>query len=140
MPSEFRFLVMCTEPTPRDGAIDLKGVVNTVHLRAEDFPTDLKMFAIVSAIVGKPMWGKSLDLMAWQLDNKGARATLVKYRGTPLIIPEAYGPLCMPYEITVPIWSSGVYGFDLFDRDGVFGKPKGLLATYLYGVTDSPAG
>lgn len=40
----------------------------------------------------------------------------------------------MPYPITIPATSSGIYGFDLFDRDGAFGQPRSLLATYLYSI------
>jgi len=42
--------------------------------------------------------------------------------------------VCLPYQINVPIWTPGIYGFDLFDRDGVFGEKESLLATYLYAV------
>jgi hypothetical protein len=30
----------------------------------------------------------------------------------------------------------GIYGFDLFDREGAFGKPEALLATHLYSIAE----
>ena len=72
--------------------------------------------------------------MAWQLGNKGERETLVKYRGTPLEIPEEKGPSVAPYKISVPIWTPGIYGVELFDREGAFGPKEALLATYMYSV------
>lgn len=95
------------------------------------------MKAVVGAVIRDAMWGKSLDLMAWQLGNNGQRETLVKYRGTPLVIPEMRGAITLPYDVTVPIWwTPGIYGFDLFDREGAFGEAESLLATYLYAVSE----
>lgn len=134
MPCEFRFLVMCLTPTKRDGVVTLSEVVNTLYVPKSSLPTDIRMHAVVGAVLRSPMWGKNLDLMAWQLGNKGERETLVKYRGTPLILPREVGAVCLPYRVSVPIWTPGIYGFDLFDRDGAFGEKERLLATYLYAV------
>lgn len=134
MPSEFRFLIICQQPEQTDGGVNLKQVVDTIRLPEREFPCDLKVFAVIGAVLRESMWGKPLDLMAWQLGNTGERETLVKYRGTPLILPEEIGAVTLPYAITVPVWTPGIYGFDLFDRDGIFGAPERLLATYLYAV------
>lgn len=91
MPCEFRFLVMCLTPTKRDGVVTLSEVVNTLYVPKSSLPTDIRMHAVVGAVLRSPMWGKNLDLMAWQLGNKGERETLVKYRGTPLILPREVG-------------------------------------------------
>lgn len=133
MPDEFRFLLLCLSPQKVGDVVTLGGIVNDI--RADDLPTDIALYAVVGAILRPPHWGKSLDLMAWQLGNKGERETLVKYVGTPLIMPEEAGPVVLPYRINVPIWTPGIYGFDLFDRDGIFGEKEGLLATYLYSVS-----
>lgn len=134
MPSEFRFLVFCREPIKENEGVTLRHVVDTISLSEKNFPSDVQLYAVVGAVLREPMWGKPLDLMAWQLGNTGERETLVKYRGTPLILPEAVGAVCLPYAITVPAWTPGIYGFDLFDRDGVFGTRELLLATYLFAV------
>lgn len=134
MEFDFRFLVMCRTPVNQDGVISLHDVVNTIYLPEDAFPADVKMYAVVGAVLTRAMKGKHLDLMAWQLDKKGARETLVKYRGTPLILPEQIGAVCLPYAINVPALTPGLYGFDLFDRDGAFGQREKLLATYLYGI------
>jgi len=134
MPMEFRFLVICLSPVKGNGIVTLEHVVNTLQVPKASLPTDIGMCAVVGAVLRPPMWGHSLDLMAWQLGNKGERETLVKYRGTPLILPEEVGAVCLPYQVNVPIWTPGIYGFDLFDRDGVFGEKESLLATYLYAV------
>jgi hypothetical protein len=49
-------------------------------------------------------------------------------------MPRENGPVVLPYPVSVPITTPGVYGFDLFDRKGIFGNREALLATYLYGV------
>lgn len=45
------------------------------------------------------------------------------------------GPAVLPYSLTVPVRSTGIHGFDLFDREGVFGPSERLLATYMYSIT-----
>lgn len=134
MPHEFRFLVLCREPINDGGVVTLRDVVSTISLSEGLLPCDIDLFAVVGAVLRDPMWGKPLDLMAWQLGNKGERETLVKYRGTPLILPEQRGAVVLPYKVKVPVWTSGIYGFDLFDREGAFGKTESVLATYLYAV------
>jgi hypothetical protein len=132
---EFRFLLLCRDRSKDEkGAVTLHDVVNTIVVPNDSFPVDIEMFAMVGAIVMKQMWGKSLDLMAWQLGRGGEREPLVMYRGTPLIVPEEIGATVLPYRLKVPITTPGFYGFDLFDREGIFGKPEELLATYIYGV------
>lgn len=134
MPSEFRFLLFCLEPVKSNGVVSLNGVVNTLHVSESDFPTDLVLYAVIGAILRESMWGKPLDLMAWQLGNKAEREKLVKFVGAPLILPEEKGAVVLPYRVSVPIWTPGFYGFDLFDREGIFGPPEHLLATYLYAI------
>lgn len=134
LPCEFRFLVICLHPEKENGMVTLQGVLSNIALPESWFPGDLKVFAVVGAVLREPIWGKVLDLRAWQLGHDGQRETLVGYRGTPLILPQEEGATCCPYPIAVPITCPGIYGFDLFDRDGVFIEKEGLLATYLYAV------
>jgi len=79
VPSEFRFLVLCREPIKEDEGVTLRNVVDTISLHEQDFPCDVQLHAVVGAVLREPMWGKPLDLMAWQLGNTGERETLVKY-------------------------------------------------------------
>jgi hypothetical protein len=134
MPSEFRFLVMCLFPTREGGEIKLNGVINDLSIPADAFPALIDMYAVVGVVLREPMWGKSLDLMAWRIGPTGQREKLDGYVGKPLILPREKGAVCCPFKITVPLSMTGVYGFDLFDREGLFGPAVTLLATYLYGV------
>jgi hypothetical protein len=72
VPNEFRFLVLCRQPTRDGGIITLGDIVNNVHVPEADFPADVRVFAVVGAVLREPMWGKPLDLMAWQLGREGA--------------------------------------------------------------------
>jgi hypothetical protein len=92
----------------------------------------VELAAIVGAILLPEMKGKSLDLMAFRLGKNGEPLSLDGYAGTPLILPKNTGPVVLPYEIKIPIRESGIYGFYLFDRDGVFAPKTDLLATYMY--------
>ncbi len=134
MPSEFRFLIICMGAMQRlaDGHVTLSGVLNDISVTAGGERAELAV--IIGAILRPPMKGKRLDLMAWMLDSKGQREKLPGYAGTPLILPEKTGPDILPYSITIPMPRSGIYGFELFDRDGAFGPKEGLLATYMFGV------
>ena len=136
MPSEFRFLLICLGATHRldDDLISLSGIVNFLECSAND-RTDLA--AIVGVCLRPEMKDKSLDLMAWRLDRTGERQRIPEYAGTPLILPDSVGPAVLPYSISLPTPSSGIYGFELFDRDGAFGPPEALLSTYMFGVTTS---
>jgi hypothetical protein len=125
---------MCRHPINEGGFVTLEQVVDTIRMHESAFHCDVSMIAVVGAVLRRPMWGKSLDLMAWQLGKTGERETLVQYRGTPLILPESVGAVCLPYPIVVPAWNPGIYGFELFDRDGCFGTREHLLATYLYAI------
>jgi hypothetical protein len=129
----FRFLVVCNHATEENELFTLRQVLDSITMDESAFPFDLQCTAAIGVVLEPHMWGKSLHLMAWQLGKNGERETLVKYRGTPLILPnELIGALTLPYEISVPIWNPGIYGFDLFDPTGIFGQPESLLATYLY--------
>lgn len=132
--NEFRFLVMCRFPSKDGGKVILEDIINNIVV--PKFPATIEMFAVVGAIVRPELQGKRLDLMAWQVGMDGSgRQKLDGYVGTPLIIEQgAKGAVCMPYPIKVPVSKPGIYGFDLFDREGAFGKPASLLATYLYAV------
>ena len=133
MPNEFRFFLLChgvesVEHVP--GAV-LRGVVNSiVQLENEATP----LFAVVGAIVAPSMSNKALDMMVWRLDRTGERQTIPGYVGTPLILPKCLGPQVMQYSFALPTPTKGIYGAELFDRDGAFGKREALLATYMFGV------
>ncbi len=77
LPCEFRFLVVCLHPEKDDGGVTLQGVLSTIALPDSWFPGDLKVYAVVGAVLREPMWGKALDLMAWQFGRHGQRETLV---------------------------------------------------------------
>lgn len=134
MPSEFRFLVMCLGATQTldDRHVTLSGIVNELECRADE---RVELGAMVGVVLRPPMKGKSLDLMVWKLDKKGEPDRLPDYVGTPLILPHGLGPSVLPYSIKVPIRETGIYGFYLFDRDGVFGEARKLLATYMFSAT-----
>jgi hypothetical protein len=131
MPNEFRFLVICQGATQRldDHLVTLTGIVNTLEATAGERS---ELAAVVGAVVHPEWKGKRLDLMAWRLGKKGERLALPDYAGTPLILPEARGPQVMPYALSVPIPARGIYGFELFDPEGLFGRKNELLATYLF--------
>ena len=73
--------------------------------------------------------------MAWTLDRNGARQTIPGYTCTPLMLPDGLGPVVLPYAISLPTRESGIYGFELFDREGAFGPREALLATYMLSVS-----
>lgn len=133
---EFRFLVICELPTDEDGYVSLQGVLNDI--RVARLPVEITMSAVVGAVLRDPMWGKRLDLMAWRFGKTGERQPIPGYAGTPLFLPrEGVGAAVLPYPITVPIPERGIYGFELFDREGAFGTAERLLATYLYSVEET---
>lgn len=137
MPAQFRFLVMCRFPVvDHDSRVSLAHIVDTIHLPDREYPCVLELCAGIGAVLVESMEGKALDLMAWRLNKAGEREKLDGYVGTPLLLPKGIGAVTLPYQIKVPVKEAGIYGFDLFDRDGVFGKRAGVLATYLYGVMD----
>lgn len=133
MPNEFRFFLLChgvesDENVP--GAI-LRGVINSiVQLDSESTP----LFAVVGAVVVPAMKQKALDMMVWKLDRSGQRQKVPGFVGMPLILPDSLGPQVMPYRFELPTPAKGIYGAELFDRDGAFGKPQSLLATFMFGV------
>lgn len=137
MPSEFRFLLICLGATQRldDRLITLSGIVNELTATRGEA---IELAAIVGAILQPEMKDKRLDLMAWRLGQAGKRVPIPGYAGTPLILPEGLGPLVLPYAVTLrsqPTLVSGIYGFELFDRDGAFASPETLLATYMFSLT-----
>lgn len=131
--SEFRFFVLCETATWRKGddAIDLRGVINRYRLQKAG---SVSLVAVVGLILRPEMEGKRLDLIAWQLDRRLERTRIDAYVGVPLILPAQKGPAVLPHELTLPIHARGLYGCDLFDRDGTFAAPETLLATYLFSV------
>jgi hypothetical protein len=131
MPSEFRFLLICLSASRRedDGHITLSGIVNTVDAT---IAKRLELAAVIGLVLRPEMQGKRLDLMAWRLGKSGERLPLPGYAGTPLILPQGLGPDVLPFQIAVPIQSKGIYGFELFDREGAFGPQEQLLATYIF--------
>lgn len=136
LPSAFRFFVLCqgTSNCLDDKLVTLQGVVNELTAKPGEV---LELAAIVGAILAPEMQDKRLDLMAWRLGENGERLSLPGYAGTPLILPTARGPVVLQYSIafqTQPSLLTGVYGFELFDRDGVFGPSEALLSTFLFGV------
>ncbi len=134
VPSAFRFLVICQGASMRadDRLVTLTGVVNELSAAPGE---QLELAAVIGLILAPQMKGKSLDLMAWRLDRSGTRQPIPGYAGTPLILPDGLGPSVAPYAIRLPATSTSIHGFDLFDRDGVFGSPEQLLATYMLGLS-----
>ena len=136
MPAQFRFLVMCQFPvTDLHARVSLAHIVDTIHVPDSEFPCALDMCAAIGVVLRDSMGGRRLDLMAWRLGKTGDLEKLDGYVGTPLFLPKITGAATIPYQIKVPLSGPGVYGFNLFDREGTFGKKEGLLATYLYGVS-----
>lgn len=133
MPNEFRFMLVCLGALQRldDGHVTLNGIVNDI---AGSTSERTELAIIIGAILRPPMKDKPLDLMAWMLDKTGEREAIPGYAGTPLILPNGKGPDVLPYSIKLPTPRSGIYGFELFDRDGAFGPKEELLATYMFGV------
>jgi len=136
MPSAFRFLVICLAASYReaDGLVSLSGIVNTLQLQADE---EVALTAVVSVILTPDMAGKSLDLMFWRLGRNGEPQRVPAFAGIPLILPAtAPGPQVLPLPLrTLPTLEAGLYGYYLFDRDGIFGPPEALLATYTFGIT-----
>jgi hypothetical protein len=135
---EFRFLLICMDAVNDEGVIALGGIVNDLTLTAEQMRGRVRLRPVVSAVLRPEMEGRHLDLMAFRLGTDGKPQSLDGYAGLPLILPKGAGPTVMPYETTVPFGERGIYGFFLFDREGTFGEPEGLLATYLFGVHHHP--
>jgi hypothetical protein len=133
MPNEFRFFLLChgVESEQNVPGAVLRGVINSV-VQIDSEPTPL--FAVVGAVIVPAMKQKSLDMMVWRLDRSGQRQTLPGFVGMPLILPNALGPQVMPYQFALPTPTPGIYGAELFDRDGTFGKRQALLATFMFGV------
>lgn len=131
---DFRFLIICQSASARldEPLITLHGVLNEMRGSATE-RTELAV--VVGAILAPALAGKHLDLMAYVLDKSGKRQPIPGYAGTPLILPAALGPVVLPYSIALPTPHPGIYGFDLFDRDGAFGPPESHLATYRFGVS-----
>jgi hypothetical protein len=127
-------LVICLGASQRldDRLVNLTGIVNELETTANE---PLELAAIVGVVLRPDMQGKHLDLMAWKLGRNGEPQKLDGYVGTPLILPKGLGPIVLPYSVRVPICEDGVYGFYLYDREGAFGSPEELLATYMYSVT-----
>jgi len=132
---EFRFLAVCESAQIKKGGINASLIDIVNNLVFTSFPCDKTLYAVVSLISTPDKWGKPLDLMRWQLGKDGNRHALPGGSGTPLVIPnETYGACCIPYSIEIPFHAPGFYGFDLFDRDGVFGEKENLLSSFLFSV------
>lgn len=134
---DFRFLVICERVAFDGEKTSLHGVVDTILRPEKDFPFDLHLHAAIGLIQSPSMRGKRLDLMGFALDKKKSLdpQPIAGYAGTYLILPEGRPGACVhTTAITVPIAYPSIYGFYLFDADGAFGKPKELMATYLYAV------
>ncbi len=130
MPNAFRFFLIChgVESGPGVTAAVLRGVINSIVA----LPTEpTRLIATVGAVVAPEMQAKHLDMMVWTLDRTGERQPLPGYAGTPLILPNLLGAQVMPFPFELPTPAKGIYGADLFDRDGAFAKPEKLLATLL---------
>jgi hypothetical protein len=134
MPDEFRFLVICRAASLQldEPIVNLTDVVN--HLEVEPGEST-GLIAAVGCVLRPEMEGKHLDLMAWRLGKNGEPERFADYVGTPLILPEQTGPAILPLEIALPITERGIYGFYLFDREGVFASPESLLATYMFSAS-----
>lgn len=131
LPSEFRFMVICQSASRReaDGLISLFGVVDDIATIASE---RTELAAVVGAVLRPEVQGKRLDLMAWKFGRTGERTPLPGHAGTPLVLPRGLGPTVLPYQISLPIPATGIYGFELFDREGAFGPTEALLATYMF--------
>ena len=134
MISEFRFLVICQGAMQRtdDHLVTLSGIVNEITTSASE---RTPLLAVVGLILRPAMKGKRLDLIAWSFGKTGEPEPLDGYVGAPLFLPDGLGPQTLPCEIALPIKRDGIYGFFLFDRDGVFGPKEDLLATYMFSAT-----
>jgi hypothetical protein len=135
LPSAFRFLVLCEHASQRqvDSYVTLKGVVSEL-VRVPGESIDLQ--AVVGVVLVPEIAGNHLDLLLWQLDKTGKPQPVPGYAGQHLELPDGVGAHALPFELrTLPITVTGIYGFYLFDRDGAFGPPSQLLATYMFGVT-----
>lgn len=129
--SEFRFLAICegVSQGPEENGVTLRDVVNTLKTTGER-PTELT--AAIGPVLHPEWQAKCLDLMAWRLGKSGQREKIPDYAGSPPILPEGRGPKVLPYQVRFCIPATGYYGFELFDRDGIFGTREALLATYVY--------
>jgi hypothetical protein len=132
MSPEFRFMVICRSASLReDGTVNLLDVVNEI----DGSRTERTELAVAIGLLLLPtMNGKSLDLMAYKLGKKLEHQKLPGFVGQHLELPDGKGPQVLPYSVAIPTPETGVYGFDLWDRDGAFGPPETLLAHYLFGV------
>lgn len=130
MPPPFRFFLLCRDVS----GTDLSDVIN----RVETSDGATQIVAVVGAVIAPAMKGKCLDLMFWKLGKGGELESHADYVGTPLILPEGIGPQVMPFDVHLPPLQRGIYGFDLFDRDGALGDPQERLATYLFESSAGP--
>lgn len=131
MSYDFRFLVICQGASHRAGEhhVMLNGIVNELRCAADE---PVELVALVSALLHPKMQGKSLALMVGSLGRTPKLQPLDGYVGTPLILPAGMGPQVLPYPITLPIRRTGLYCFQLFDPNGLFGTRDGLLANFVF--------
>lgn len=134
---DFRFLVICERVAFDGEKTSLHGVVDTIFRPEKDFPFDLHLHAAIGLIQSPSMRGKQLDLMAFVQDRRRSLEPqpIAGFAGVQLVLPgDASGACVCTVPITIPVAHPARYGFYLFDADGAFGKPKELMATYLYAV------
>jgi hypothetical protein len=129
-------MVVCGGTNASCSAGDLRGVLN--NLIVESFPAPSRLIVAVGTVLTPDHWGRRLDLMTWRLGSNGDRLPIPGHAGCPIYCPRVTGPSVHSHSIDLTFSERGIYGFELFDRDGAFGKSEALLATYIFGV-DEPS-
>jgi hypothetical protein len=82
MPSNFRFLVICRSVGNELGMVSIGHVVDTIEISEGGFPCTIELYAVFGLVLGEPIWGKELHLMAWRFDMEKGRTTINGYAGT----------------------------------------------------------
>jgi len=134
MVSAFRYLIACREVEDNGGLFSLRDIADTIYLPRTDFPCDIELSAVVGMFMERTAWNKSLELLSWIMGEHEGEQVALAHANTKLVLPNIEGFTLIAFKIQVPISSRGTYGFDLMDRDGVFGASEEPVATFTYGV------
>jgi hypothetical protein len=114
--------LVCERAIRSEAGPVLENIFDTVIVEDGTMPFDLKCNVVVGCVMVPEMYGTKLDAIAWKLNDRMERETLPGWVGTKLTLGDSAGPQVLPFLLTMPVTTSGYYGFDLWDPLGVFGS------------------
>ncbi len=139
----FRFFLICKNIRTVGESLVFDDIFDCVIIPDDQIPCDVKCHAVIGCVLDPELQGKRLILAAWKLNAQQEPEDIPGWPGTVTLLPRHRGPITLEVPISVPILTSGWYGFYLIDADGAFGKafdqtrmdPEAdVLASSLFGL------